>query len=90
MTSEEITEIVRYTLYTAIELATPFLLVAMILGALIAFLGAATQIHEITLSFVPKMLAIAFMLVILFPWMLKIMTKFTNHLLIDQWIKMIH
>lgn len=84
---EQITHVVRQTLYVALEMSAPFLLLALVIGIVISLLQSLTQIQEMTLSFVPKMLAVAFALVIFFPWMLKILTKFTNNLLIHQWDK---
>lgn len=90
MTPEQITQIVRQTLYIALELAAPFLILALVIGLLISIFQSMTHIQEITLSFVPKMLIVAAALAIFFPWMLKILTKFTNNLLIHQWDKVTH
>jgi flagellar biosynthesis protein FliQ len=87
MTPEEMILIIRQTLWTTFELAAPFLLLALVVGILIAFLQSMTQLQEMTLSFVPKMLILAVALAILFPWMIKILTKFTHNLLIHQWDK---
>ncbi len=85
MNPEQITQIMRETLYTAIEIAAPFLLLALIVGLVISILQSVTQIQEMTLAFVPKMLLLALSLAIFFPWMLKMMTKFTNNILVHQW-----
>lgn len=87
MTGEQMTHLIRQMLYIALELAAPFLLLSLFIGLIISLLQSITQMHEMTLAFVPKMFAISFALVILFPWMLKILTKFTNNLLIYQWEK---
>lgn len=87
MSPEQITQIVRQTLFLALEIASPFLLLALIIGAIIAFVQATTQMQEMTLSFVPKMIVVAAALAIFFPWMLKMLTKFTNNLLVFQWEK---
>lgn len=87
MTPEQITHIVRQTLFISLEIASPFLLLALIIGLVISFLQSITQIQEMTLSFVPKMIVVAAALGFFFPWMLKILTKFTNNLLIYQWEK---
>ena len=89
MTPEQITQIIRETLYTALEIAAPFLLLAMIVGLVISILQSVTQIQEMTLAFVPKMLLLGLSLAIFFPWMLKMMTKFTNNVLVYQWEKVI-
>ncbi len=87
MTPEQITEVIRQTLWTALEIGAPFLLLALIVGLLISLFQAMTQMQEMTLSFVPKMLVVAVALTIFFPWMIKILTKFTHNLLIHQWDK---
>ncbi len=87
MTPEQITHTVRQMLYTAIEIAAPFLLIALIVGILVSLIQSLTQIQEMTLSFVPKMLAVALALTLFFPWMLKILTKFTHNLLLYEWDK---
>jgi flagellar biosynthesis protein FliQ len=87
MTSEQIAHIVRQTLFTALEIATPFLLLALIIGIIVSLIQSMTHMQEMTLSFVPKMVALAAALAIFFPWMLKILTKFTNNLLVYQWEK---
>lgn len=87
MSPEQITHIVQQTLYIALEIAAPFLILALLIGVLISILGAMTQIQEMTLSFVPKMLIVGLSVAIFFPWILKIMTKFTNNLWVYQWDK---
>jgi flagellar biosynthetic protein FliQ len=87
MTAEQITQIVRQTLFTALEISAPFLLLALIVGILISLVQSVAHMQEMTLSFVPKMVVVAASLAIFFPWMLKILTKFTNNLLIYQWEK---
>ncbi|MCH9609902.1 MAG: Flagellar biosynthetic protein FliQ [Chlamydiales bacterium] len=90
MTPEQITQLVRQTLYIALEIAAPFLLLALVVGLVISILQAVTHVQEITLSFVPKMLVVGLSIAIFFPWMLKMLTKFTNNLLIHQWDKVTH
>lgn len=87
MTPEQITHVVRHTLFTALELAAPFLILALLIGVVISLLQSLLHMQEMTLSFVPKMLIISASLAIFFPWMLKILTKFTHNLLICQWEK---
>jgi flagellar biosynthesis protein FliQ len=87
MTSEQITQIVRQTLFISLEIAAPFLLLALIIGVIISLVQSVTQMQEMTLAFVPKMIVVAATLGFFFPWMLKMLTKFTNNLLIYQWEK---
>lgn len=76
MTQDQVLEIFRQSLMLSIELAGPMLLVSMIVGLVISILQAATQIHEQTLSFVPKALTIAVMLLLMAPMMISAMNDF--------------
>lgn len=69
MTQDEVMEIMQAVLMLAFKLSLPVLLVAMIVGLIIAILQAATQVHEQTLSFAPKAVAIGLVLFFLAPWM---------------------
>ena len=67
------------TLKLALLLALPSLLVGMIIGLLISIFQATTQINEMTLSFVPKILAIAVVLIFTMPWMMNEIIDFTTY-----------
>ena len=69
MTQDVVMSIFRETIMLAFKLALPVLLVAMIVGLVIAILQAATQIHEQTISFAPKAVAVGLVLFFLAPWM---------------------
>ena len=62
-------------------LAAPLLLVALITGLIVGAFQAATQINEQTLSFIPKLIAMAVALVIAGPWMLKVLVSYTRELI---------
>lgn len=85
MNPEEVVDIMRHTLWVTLEVAAPFLLLSLVVGFLISLVQSLTQIQEFTLSFVPKMILMATALAIFFPWVMKIMTKFTLSLLVDEW-----
>jgi flagellar biosynthetic protein FliQ len=72
--------IVKEGIVTAIKVAAPLLGVAMIIGLIISILQATTQIQEQTLTFVPKVLAIAVVGIILGNWMLHNMMSFTERI----------
>lgn len=74
MTQSDVVVILRSALWTVMKLAAPLLLVSLLLGLLVAIFQAATQIHEQTLTFVPKVVGIAFLLLVLGPWMLTNLT----------------
>ncbi len=75
----EIINLAIQTLKLAFLLSLPTLLVGMIVGLLISIFQATTQINEMTLSFVPKIIAIAIVLIFTMPWMLNEMIDFTTH-----------
>lgn len=64
----------------AIKLAGPILLVSLAVGLVIAMFQAATQINEMTLTFVPKLITIGTVLMIAGPWMLQVMIDFFQDL----------
>jgi flagellar biosynthetic protein FliQ len=64
----------------AVKLAGPVLVVSMIIGILISILQAATQIHEQTITFVPKLLVVGLMLLMMGSNMMKTLSDFTVHI----------
>ncbi len=78
MTEDLVLEIFREAVMLAFKLALPVLLVAMIVGLVIAILQAATQIHEQTISFAPKAVAVGLTLFFLAPWMTAECIDFIN------------
>jgi flagellar biosynthesis protein FliQ len=83
MTPEFITGFFLNAIKTAILLSGPMLCVGLVVGILVSMFQAATQINEMTLVFVPKMLAVAVALLVFFPWMLRIISDFTQNLFIN-------
>src|SRR5438093_7577526 len=71
-------ELVKDMMFQAVALAAPILLTAMIVGLAISLFQAVTTIHEQTLTFVPKALAIVAILVLLLPWILRSLIEFTT------------
>jgi len=76
MSQGDVVIILRSALWTVMKLAAPLLIVSLGVGLLVSVFQAATQISEQTLTFVPKVLAIAFLLLTLGPWMLTNLTEF--------------
>jgi flagellar biosynthetic protein FliQ len=64
-------------IFVALMLAGPILLASLLIGSLISIVQAATQVNEVTLTFVPKMVGIILVLIILGSWMLQKITAFT-------------
>ena len=81
MTPEYVTGFFLEAIKTAIILAAPILLAGLIVGILISVIQAATSINEMTMTFIPKMLAVAIALLIFFPWMLQVMIEYTQNLI---------
>lgn len=73
-------EVMQSAAMAAIKIAAPILLLSLIIGLLIAVFQAATQIHEQTLTFVPKLVVTALVLIMLGPWMMEVMSDFTLHI----------
>jgi flagellar biosynthesis protein FliQ len=67
-------------LRTAALLAGPILVSTLVIGIAISIFQALTQINEATLTFIPKIIVVALVLVIAGPWMLDLMSQYTTHL----------
>ncbi len=80
MTPESILDLGREALWVAALISAPLLLTVLLVGAIIGMLQAATQINEMTLSFIPKLIALAGVLVAAGPWMLHLLMDFTTRL----------
>lgn len=80
MTPEMVTTIGHQALWVTMLLSAPLLLSALGIGLLIGMFQAATQINEMTLSFIPKLLVLALALGVAGPWMLQVITSFTRQL----------
>ena len=80
MTPEHFVELVMHTLNTAMLLAAPPLLVGLIVGVLVSLFQAITQMQEQTLVLVPKIIAVALVLLLCLPWMLQVLLTFTTTL----------
>lgn len=83
MTPEFVTSFFSEAIKTAIILAAPMLAVGLIVGILVSIFQAATQINEMTMVFVPKMLGVAAALLVFFPWMLRVINEFTYNMLVN-------
>lgn len=65
---------------TALLIASPMLVVALAVGLVVSIIQAVTQIQEQTLSFVPKLVAVAVTFIVALPWIIQIMVKYTSEL----------
>jgi flagellar biosynthetic protein FliQ len=89
MGTDALIDLVRQALFIALEISAPLLLIAMVVGFGISVFQSVTQINEMTLTFVPKIFIFTMTLMAFFPWMLKIMVKFTEDLMVFQWDKVV-
>ena len=80
MTAESVMTIGQQALLTLLLVSAPMLLVALIVGLLVSVFQAATQINEMTLSFIPKLIAVFVTLVIAGPWMTAVMVDYIRRL----------
>jgi flagellar biosynthesis protein FliQ len=80
MSPETVMTIGSRALEITMMLAAPLLLVALLTGLVVSAFQAATQINEMTLSFIPKLIAISVALMVAGPWMLKVLVSYTREL----------
>jgi len=83
MTPELVMTIGQDALTTMLVLAMPMLLVALAIGLLVGVFQAATQINEMTLSFIPKLIGMSVAIAVAGPWMLKVIVNYTQSLIIN-------
>jgi flagellar biosynthesis protein FliQ len=77
MNIEQAVEILRQLVTTSLLVISPILLVSLLVGLAVSLVQSVTSIQEQTLSFVPKLLAIALVLVVAAPWILRQLMQFT-------------
>ena|SRR5215469_9730220 len=80
MNATDAVDLARETIMVALKLGAPVMLLALAVGLLISFFQALTQMQEMTLTFVPKMLVILLSLMFLLPFMMTTLTTFTESL----------
>jgi len=83
MTPEYVINIGRQAIETALSVAAPMLLAALVIGLVISVFQAATQIQEQTMTFIPKIVGVFVTLLIFAPWMLQKLTGFL-HMIFNQ------
>lgn len=83
MTPETVLTLGQRALELGLLVSAPLLLSALLIGVLVSLFQAATQINEMTLSFVPKLLVLVLVLVLAGPWMLELLVDFTRALFKD-------
>ena len=78
MTADFVVYISRDTLITVLYIAAPLLGTTLLVGLAVGIFQAVTSIHEMTLTFIPKMAVVGIMLLILTPWFLDVLVRFTQ------------
>ena len=81
MTPEFVIKLGQETLLLVLTVAGPMLVVALVVGFGVGIFQAVTQIHEMTLTFIPKILAVVAVVMVILPWILRKMMDFTIELL---------
>ncbi len=76
MSQTTVLTLLQQTLWTVVQIGGPILMAALIVGLLISLIQAVTQINEMTLSYVPKVIVIGLVLVFAGPWMLQTLISF--------------
>ena len=80
MTDTNVAELLRETMLVALKLGGPILLGALLIGLLISFIQAITQINEATLAFLPKLMVIGLVIALLRPYFIRALTDFSHHI----------
>ncbi len=88
MSQEQVIAIAQDALMTTLMVSAPILIVTLVIGIAVSLLQAMTQINEVTLTYVPKILAVFVVFAVAGPWMMSEITGMTTRLLtsIPQYI----
>jgi flagellar biosynthesis protein FliQ len=78
MNPEFAVELLKTMIYQALTLAAPILVTAMVVGLAVSLFQTVTSIHEQSLTFVPKALAVVGILLLLLPWIVRSLVEFTT------------
>lgn len=80
MTPQYVIALGKEAISLTLMISAPMLIIGLIVGVVISIFQAVTQIHEMTLTFVPKIVAVAVAMLIFLPWMINMMVDFTGRL----------
>lgn len=81
MGADEALQLLNQLMWTAVMVAAPILVSALVVGVVISVLQVATQLQEMTLSYIPKLAITAVVLVAIGPWMIRRITEFAIHVI---------
>ncbi len=80
MTTEFVLGLGREAITLVLLVAAPMLGFGLVVGLAVSIFQAVTQVHEMTLTFIPKIVAVCFALMVFLPWMIRIVVDFTTRL----------
>ncbi|SYZ74262.1 flagellar biosynthesis protein [Candidatus Zixiibacteriota bacterium] len=80
MTPEVVLAIARDAVLTMLLVSAPMLISGLLIGLIISILQAITQVHEMTLTFIPKIIVVALSLLLFLPWIINTIVDFTNRM----------
>jgi flagellar biosynthesis protein FliQ len=80
MTQEFVIHLAKNMLVTTMLVSAPMLVVGLVVGLVIGIFQAVTQIHEMTLTFIPKILAVTVAMILFLPWMMNLMLSYTQEI----------
>lgn len=83
MTPEYVIKLGQDSLMLVLLLGGPVLVVALVVGLAVSIFQAVTQVHEMTLTFIPKILAVGVTVIFILPWVMQRMLDFTRQLLMS-------
>ncbi len=83
MNEDTIIDLSQQALYIVVLLAAPMLISALVIGLTVGMFQAATQINEMTLSFIPKLFILVIALMVAGPWMLDLLVNYTRELYLN-------
>ena len=83
MTPEYVVKLGQEALMLVLYIAGPMLIVALVVGLAVSILQAVTQVHEMTLTFIPKILAVVGALILFLPWMLQKIIGFKTEIILS-------
>lgn len=89
MTEESVMSLGNEAIRTIVFVAGPMLIAALLMGVTVSVLQAVTQIHESTLTFIPKLVAVVLVFLVLAPWMLDVLETYMTHMMSNagEWVR---
>ena len=80
MSHDVVLKLARDTIEVTLLIGGPLLMVSLVVGILVSILQVVTSIHDMTLSLVPRMLAVFLVFLFMLPWAMRILTSFSTEL----------